>query len=448
MASGRDRGVSRNTEAKLPAKAPSGRRFAGLLRHLRTAIRPLVFGWAMVVLAVAVVEPTAAQSPATQSPAAQSPVARQLVAQAPAAQDNFGAPDGLRAVWDRTYSISKSGTTLRQAVDGLATTSGMAVVLDRRADPERRVTLDVQDMPLGQIWTDLAASCGLSVSWVGPVLYLGPPEAAAALRTLAALRRDDAAKLPPDLRSALATKKSISWADLEEPRSLLTSLSAEAGLRPAGDGLPHDLWPAARWPALSLVDRLTLLAIEFDRTFTVDPVSRTLTLTPIPDAVAFERSYPAPPNAADTVRRWQLLAPQASVRLVGNQVVVAGREEDHEAIATGRGRRVVPAAVAPAPPGAAKPPANARVKPPAGTRVFTLRTQEQPLSAIVDALRRQGNDVRMDEAALKRAEIDPAGRTSVEVKDATLVELLEAAGKPLGLTARQVGKAVELVPRP
>jgi hypothetical protein len=396
------------------------------------------------------------------------------VAPASAAEAELGAPEGLRAAWDRTYSVAKEGTSLRQAVEGLARDSGMAVVLDRRADPERLVTIDAQDVPLGQIWTDLAASCGLRVSWVGSVVYLGPPEAATELRTLAALRRDEAAKLPPDLRLALAAKKSVSWTDLEEPRSLLASWTAEAGLRLAGDGVPHDLWPAARWPALSLVDRLTLLAIGFDRTFVVDPVSRTLTLTPIPAAVAIERIYPAPPNAADTVRRWQGLAPQASVRLVGNQLVVVGREEDHEAIATGRARRVVPGAVTPAQAGtatsstapssmspsgtstsgtspsgtAAKPPGTGRAKLPAGTKVFTLRALEQPLAAIVDALRRQGNDVRMDEAALKRAGIDPAGRTSVEVKEATLVELLEAAGRPLRLTARQVGKAVELVPRP
>jgi hypothetical protein len=202
-----------------------------------------------------------------------------------------------------------------------------------------------------------------------------------------------------------------------------------------------------------LVDRLTLLSIGFDRTFVVDPAARTLTLTPIPDDVAIERSYPAPPNAADTVRRWQGLAPQASVRLSGSQLVVAGREEDHEAIATGRARPAAPVAMAPA--ATAKAPSNAGTssptnpgrKLPPGTKVFTMRALEKPLTAIVAALRGQGNDVRLDEEALKKAGIDPAGRTTVDVRDATLVEVLETAGKPLGLTARQVGKAVELVPK-
>jgi hypothetical protein len=423
--------VSRKAEEESRVRTPPRRNRFARLRHRAAAVAVLnvVFAWA---------------SAGTETAPAQAPAAHSLA----------GAPEGLRATWDRTYSIALPETTLRRAIDRLATVSGMTAVLDRRVDPDRPVTLDARDLPLGQIWTHLAANCGLSVSWVGPVVYLGPPEAAAELRTLSALRRAEVANLPTELRSALATKKAVAWPDLEEPRSLLASWSAEAGLRSAGDGMPHDLWPAARWPALSLVDRLTLLAIGFDRTFAVDPALRTLTLTPIPDVVAIERTYPAPPNAADTVRRWQGLAPQASVRLVGSQLVVVGREEDHEAIATGRARSAAPIAVAPAPSStapsktAASSPANARVKPPAGTRVFTMRALEKPLSAIVDALRSQGSDVLVDDAALKRAGIDPAGRTSVEVKDATLAELLEAAGKPLGLTVRQVGKAVELVPRP
>jgi hypothetical protein len=291
------------------------------------------------------------------------------------------------------------------------------------------------------------------------VLYVGPPEAAAKLRTLAALRRAEAGALPADLRLALATKKAVGWDDLEEPRTLLATWTAEAGLRPAGDGVPHDLWRAARWPALSLVDRLTLLAIGFDRTFAVDSASRTLTLVPIPDVVAVERTYPAPPNAADTVRRWQGLAPQASVRSAGDRLIVVGREEDHEAIATGRAQTAAPAKLGPssaapsngapsngAPSSPVARPAGAR--PPAGTQVFTMRAKEKPLSAIVNALRGQGCEIRIDEGALKRAGIDPDGLTSVEVRDATLVEVLEAAGKPLKLTARQAGKAVELVPRP
>jgi len=375
-----------------------------------------------------------------------------------------GAPEGARAAWQRTYSIAPVETSLRYAVDRLASASGMTVVLDRRADPERKVRLEARDVPLGQIWIDLAASCGLSVSWVGPVVYLGPPEAAAALRTLAALRRSEAATMPADLRAKLGAKSAVGWSDLEEPRSLLASWAAEAGLRPAGEAVPHDLWFAARWPALSLVDRLTLLAIGFDRTFLVDPTSRTLTLVPIPAVVAIERSYPAPPNAAETVRRWQGLAPQAAVRLSAGGIVVVGSEEDFEAISSGRARpatsavdpaaavKPTPSGIAPSattpPPPASPIPGGGKAKHPPGTRVFTMRADRQPLAAIVGALRNQGSDVRIDEQLLKQAGIDPAGRTSVDVRDATLVELLESAGKPLGLTARQVGTAVELVPRP
>jgi len=251
---------------------------------------------------------------------------------------------------------------------------------------------------------------------------------------------------------ALAAKKSTAWSDLEEPQAIAARWTAEAGLRQAGAGLPHDLWAAAQWPAMSLVDRLTLLSVEFDQTFAVDGASRTVTLMPIPATVAIERSYPAPVGAAETVRRWQSLAPQAVVRQTGDRLIVVGREEDHEAIASGRARPVAAApAVKPGPaanPAAVNPAAVAGKKPPPGAQVFKLRAKEVPLAKLIELLRKQGSDVRVDEAALKKAGIDLGNLTSVDVVNATLVEVLEAAGKPLGLTARQAGGAVELIPRP
>jgi len=147
-----------------------------------------------------------------------------------------------------------------------------------------------------------------------------------------------------------------------------------------------------------------------------------------------------------------LPTPQAVVRQTGDRLIVVGREEDHEAIASGRARPVAAApAVKPGPaanPAAVNPAAVAGKKPPPGAQVFKLRAKEVPLAKLIELLRKQGSDVRVDEAALKKAGIDLGNLTSVDVVNATLVEVLEAAGKPLGLTARQAGGAVELIPRP
>ena len=53
----------------------------------------------------------------------------------------------------------------------------------------------------------------------------------------------------------------MAWDELAEPRTLLAALARENGLEIEGlDRVPHDLWPAADWPPMSLVDRLTLIA--------------------------------------------------------------------------------------------------------------------------------------------------------------------------------------------
>jgi hypothetical protein len=423
----------------LAASTASGLKPFGTTRRLsRIAV-------VLLPLAAGPFPPAAAVDPAIpDSAAAASPITS--ATPSPAAALPLGADEATRAAWEQPRSIVLKGP-FRQVVESLASAANLSVLIDRRVDPNRPVSLAIQDVPLGRILTDLAGESGAAISWVGPVVYLGPPETAGRLRTLVALRRNEVTLLPADLRAALSAKKTIEWNDLEEPQSLWIRLTAEAGLRSAGVGMPHDLWPAVRLPALSLVDRLTLLAIGFDRTFVIDAATRTIAPAPIPEAPTIERSHPAPPTAAETVRRWQTLAPQAAIRRTGDRLTVVGREEDHEAIASGRPRTTAPAGEKPVPSGSvAKPPATNRPKPPPGTRVFSMRAQRQPLRAIIGALRQQGNEILFDAERLKQAGIDPDGRTSVDTKDATLAEVLEEAGKPLGLTARQVGKAVELVP--
>ena len=185
---------------------------------------------------------------------------------------------------------------MRQALRSLSREKRTATLLDRRVDPEQKIDAQISDVPLRAALQQIAEKHGLGVSILGSVIYVGPAEAAARLRTLAALRADDARRLPLPAARKFQRTKPMHWNDLAAPRGLLTKLAEENGLELTGlDLAPHDLWAAADLPPLSLTDRLTLIAVQFDLTFDVQSAGAGLRLAPLPRRVALTRNYPGAP---------------------------------------------------------------------------------------------------------------------------------------------------------
>ncbi|MGH7194587.1 MAG: hypothetical protein ACREJM_13800, partial [Candidatus Saccharimonadales bacterium] len=207
----------------------------------------------------------------------------------------------------------------------------MAILLDRRVDPDQPLTLAVDAVVLEEAVENVAHHCQTEVSWFGPLAYLGPRRAARRLRSLAALRGQDAAQLTAKRRQAFARDRAWRWNDLATPRELCQGLAEEANARLESlDLLPHDLWAAADLPPLSWTDRLTLLANEFDLTFEFADGGATVRLVPIVEPVRIERRYSGGSQPAQLAKRFAELAPEAEVARAGGKVIVVGRIEDHE----------------------------------------------------------------------------------------------------------------------
>jgi hypothetical protein len=234
----------------------------------------------------------------------------------------------------------------------------------------------------------LAARHECGVAWIGPTAYLAPTSVAASLPAAIAARNAEANQAADPLRAALAARRTLAWADLAEPRAVLEQLAAEAGLRPANlEIVPHDLLYRVSTPALSLVERLSLVAAGFDLTYHVDPTARTIEFRPLPAGIA------KPP--------------------------------------------------------AGKPPAVAVANPAApGVQVHTLRVENVPLGVLINVLRtKHGLKIRTDDEAIRAAGLTLDRLTSVNVQNATLEALVEQAAAPLGLTAKLVGDTVEVGPK-
>ena len=335
----------------------------------------------------------------------------------------------LQQQLEQPVSGSWSRISLRRALKRFARSVRVAIVLDRRIDPSRSLELTFQPQPLETALEQIAAEQKIGVAMLGPVAYFGPPETTARLRTASALQHEALAKLPLSAKRKLLQAKAWRWADATEPAVLLAQLAKEAGVKIAGQELvQHDLWTETDLPALSWIDRLALVAIQFELTFTVSDDGRTATLVPLPAEVAIAKTYPGGSNAAHLAAKWQREFPNVRITTADDKLTVTGRVEDHERIE----QKLKPATT--------KRPERAN----AGEQVYTIAQDNVPLDQLLAQLAKQlGLEVRYDDAIAK-AGVALDQRVSIKVKQAPLAKVFEAALAPAGLTCTIRGKVVEV----
>jgi len=206
--------------------------------------------------------------------------------------------------------VSWSGTQLGDVVAGLSRTNNMAIVLDRRIDPQQPVALAVSDRPLIDVLAELARLHNLGMYLHGPVVCLPPPDEAALMEAAARERREHVARLPRSVARRWRAKSPMKWDELTTPAELLARLSKQGGFTIVNPQLlPHDLWGGGNLPKLSLADRLSFILGQFGLTYKIAPSSDNSTsrvkLVAIPDAPVAARSYPAGKEAKLLVEKWK-----------------------------------------------------------------------------------------------------------------------------------------------
>jgi hypothetical protein len=324
-------------------------------------------------------------------------------------------------------SVAWSDRPLAEGLASLSRSTDVAVFLDRRIDPTQPLTLTVRDVPLMQLLAELAAQAGGAMAQVGDVIYVGPTDAAAKLATVANLRRQEAARLPRDVRARLQRVEPWAWNELAQPRQLLEALSAEAGVTVAEeDRLPHDLWPAARLPPLAWTDRLSLLLAGFGLTFEIASDGRAVRLVPLPADVRLTKTYPPRGNPASIAAQLRRTFADAEVHIDQGRLIVTAAHDVHEQI-----ERLL----------AGQPVRTTRTQP--GQKVYSLTVENQPAGAVVRTLANQlAVELQYDQAVLETLQ----QKVSIKVQDAALDELLSKTLQPLGLTYRLDAKSLKILP--
>ena len=328
--------------------------------------------------------------------------------------------------------LTSTNSPLAAALNSLSASNRLAIVLDRRIDPNQTLTLTVAGQPLEDVLARIAESERLGLSLWEPIVYVGPPQDAAALRTLAWLRREEAAALPAPRRQALSAVRAWEWEDLATPRDLLAALAAEARVKIEGlDRIPHDLWAARRLPPLAWTDRLTLVALQFALTFEIAADGRSVRLVPVPVKVTARRSFPAGRAQRLSVNLLAQTYPDTVVRVEGDQIVVDGRIEDLETVARGIVAAGRPAGKAPA----------------AGKQVYELSVEQSLADLLPQLSKRLDVEFEIDRPAIERSGIALDQIVTVKVEGVSLDALLAAVLEPAGLKGTRRGRIVKVTPK-
>jgi hypothetical protein len=256
------------------------------------------------------------------------------------------------------------------------------------------------------------------------------------LATVAALRRQEIAKLSTHAQTSLLAARPMQCEELTEPRQWVERLCREAQLHLENPELiPHDLWPAVELPPMPWSDRLTLVLAGFSLTFQLDASGRSLRLTPITTGNVIERRYSPSGSAANLSVQLKRVLPDAKIRVEHGQLIVVSRQEDQEKIERLLAGQPVRTAASP------------KSKPvrPAGELLMTLSVTAQPAGAVVHRVAESlGKRLIYDDSVVEKLKMP----VTLDVKDATPEHMLNATLHPLGLSYKLTSQELIITAAP
>lgn len=339
------------------------------------------------------------------------------------------------AEWNRSLTAVFENAELRGVLKQLGPDRQLALVLDRRIDPNQTVTFSLQQEPLRAGLGRFAETLHAELILTENVAYFGLRDRARWLRT--AIAQSEAAMAGDATRRTLSMRRTIVWDDLTTPREILDQIATAWNLKIENiDAVPHDLWAEATLPNVTPAEALTLVLIQLDLGWTWSPQDRRIAFVAWQPPELIERTYQPRGKAtvASLMEDWHARLPELSLTARDKEIVVRGRVEDHEQISkwlTGGFNRIVAPKDGPPPT-------------PLKQRRFTLNEKNVPVRAVLQELEKSGAEIVVDEDALKAVGVDLDQTVSVQVQKATVEEFLKAVLNPVKAAAGVDGLTITI----
>jgi hypothetical protein len=342
---------------------------------------------------------------------------------------------------DLPISAAWKGVPLRSILRRLSHEQEIAILLDRRVDPDQEVQLETGDLPLRSAFHEIVQVTRLGVTQVGNSLIVAPAVLVLRLRTLIAIRDKELERASASQAKAshLRTQKAtIAWEDLDSPAEIVTRIGREFGLSVVGlDQIPHDLWAGATIPEATASEALSLVLNQFDLTFEWLPHQSGVRLVPVPAHVAIERSYTLRGKSAPQMLRiLRATIDGLDAEQHGSKLVVRGTLEQHEIVAAvvrgGKGT------------GQSQ---SKQAAVPIEKQSFMLQAGGVSLQDLFSELKKQGLPIEYDAHLLKAAGINLKKKISVDLPRLPAAQFLTRLLEPYGMTFRFERGVVVVVPK-
>ncbi len=349
----------------------------------------------------------------------------------------------FRRELERPVNVIRTSVTVREMIARLGKLHQVAILLDRRIDPDRIIDVQLTQTTLLEGLSLLAAQLDADIATVGSTVVIGPPQDVD--RTLTLIRRmhDETRALhdPPAKPQAVdwSHRHTFAWEDLARPIDVLEVIADRGSVElEQADLVPHDLWAAGSLHDVTVPEALMLVLGQYDLACRISDDGRRAEIYREAGRITFEqRRTPRGMNAAEAADLVQREWPQAIVKVQGRQLHIEATALEHERIAESLN------------PARRRPEQTGDVSlGPLERRQFTFQVVRKPLSAVIRTLEANDMIVEYNAAALRAAGIDLDEKVSLKLEKASAAELFQALCEPLGIQYRINGKTVSLSPGP
>jgi hypothetical protein len=345
------------------------------------------------------------------------------------------------AAIDRPIAGSWKGVSLRSILRRLSREREVSILLDRRVDPDQLIDIDTGERSLRSAIDEIAHTAHAGASRAGNCLMVAPAAAAGRLRTVIALREKELAARKGDSARAArlrSERSTIRWDDLERPAEIVRAIGRKFGLTVSGIELvPHDLWAGATEPEVTAAEALSLVLNQFDLTFEWTDRGTGVRLVALPSTIAIERSYSLyGKSAGDLVHTIQAKVEGVDADIRGEQLVVKGTVEQHEAVASLLGLSKSPSRTP-----------TKRQGSPLEKQSFTLQAHGVSLRDLFRELQKQGLTIEYDADRIEKAGIDLSQKVSIDSPQLPAHRFFSTLLDPYGLTYHFTRTTVVIEPK-
>jgi len=218
-------------------------------------------------------------------------------------------------------SVSWQNAELRSHLMQFSRSQQIAIVLDRRVDPNQLVDLKVKNVSLEQFLLRIAQASGTKFCRFGDCYYVGPASNAERLLGINAILTSGR----QNKRSLLSQTAAMSWPRLTTPQDVLKQLSTANNFEVKGiEEIEHDLMTELNIPAMRLDMRLALLLSQFDCWFKQSKSKRVISITQPPDELKASMRLAGYNADAALLKRLKFAAPSCKITTTKSTINVSG----------------------------------------------------------------------------------------------------------------------------